>query len=90
MLRFPNASRDYQASKQSVCFWGYDSAFEVSFLIGHKALQRLDSRPDSSEATSEADLLRIFDANRPWIQQVAEKAYSRWRGNYYPLEPEDF
>ncbi|WP_284316042.1 DUF1488 domain-containing protein [Labrys miyagiensis] len=86
MISFPNISRNYQASKQSVCFWGYDSAFEISFFVGRDMLERIAERP----STSEADLLQIFDTNRPQIQEVAAKAYSPRRGNYYSLESKDF
>ena len=30
-LHFPNASRNYNPTQRCVCFWGHDSAFEVSF-----------------------------------------------------------
>jgi hypothetical protein len=85
-LSFPNVSRNYDASKQTICFWGYDSAFEVSFYVGREALQRVSDRP----CNSEAELLHAFDANRSRIHQVATKSYVRRRGTYHPLLPADF
>ena len=80
-LSFPNISRNYDASRQTVCFWGYDSAFEVSFFVGREALQNITHQ----NCTSESDILQAFDANRPRIHQVAEKAYARRPGSYHPL-----
>jgi len=85
-LSFPNVSRNYDTSKQLVCFWGYDSAFEISFFIGREALQSIAGRPCNSEAES----LTAFDANRSRIHKVALKTYSRRRGNFHSLLPGDF
>lgn len=85
-LNFPNASRSYDAARQSVCFWGYDSAFEISFYVGEDALRRISpqSHPD------EAALLQAFDANRPRIEKVAAQAYARRRQSFYHLSAPDF
>jgi len=32
-LNFPNPSRSYDASRHCVCFWGYDNAREIAFLV---------------------------------------------------------
>ena len=40
-LNFPNASRSYDARRNLVRFWGYDSALEVSFLVEAGALCKL-------------------------------------------------
>jgi hypothetical protein len=85
-LSFPNVSRSYDSARQSVFFWGYDSAFEVSFHINREALQRVAKLP----CTSESDLLRAFDVNRSRIHEVAAKAYARKGGNYFGLLAKDF
>jgi hypothetical protein len=85
-LSFPNISRSYDSARQSVFFWGYDSAFEVSFHVNREALQRVAKLP----CTSESDLLHAFDTNRPRIHEVAAKAYSRRGGNYLGLLASDF
>jgi hypothetical protein len=85
-LSFPNVSRSYDPSKHTICFWGYDSAFEISFYVGREALQRITDRP----CNSEAELLHAFDSNRSLIQKVATTRYARRRGSYLPLLPADF
>jgi hypothetical protein len=85
-LSFPNVSRSYDASKQTVCFWGYDSAFEISFTVGREALQRVTDQPCGSET----ELLHAFEGNRSRIQQVATRSYARRRTNYLSLLPSDF
>lgn len=85
-LNFPNVSRSYDASKQTICFWGYDSAFEISFNVGREALRRVTDQP----CDSEVDLLNAFDGNRSRIHQVATRSYARRRGNYLSLLPSDF
>jgi hypothetical protein len=37
-LHFPNASRNYNPTQHCVCFWGHDSAFEISFHLDEEAL----------------------------------------------------
>jgi len=32
-LSYPNPSRSFDASSRRVCFWGYDSAIEISFFV---------------------------------------------------------
>jgi hypothetical protein len=49
-LSFPNPSRSFDASTDRICFWGYDSTIEVSFLVAIDALKRLC--PDMSGAES--------------------------------------
>jgi len=80
-LTFPNISRSYDAARQIVCFWGYDSAFEISFFVARETLQQIARQT----CTNESDVLQAFDANRPRIHEVAEKTYSRRPGNYQPL-----
>jgi hypothetical protein len=85
-LHFPNASRAYDEKRHSVSFWGYDSAFEIAFHVEEGALQRMNPETQSDEAS----LLRAFDLNRAYIEQVAGKAYSRGRSNYHRLSASDF
>ena len=85
-LHFPNASRAYDEKRHSVSFWGYDSAFEIACHVEEGALQRKNPETQSDEAS----LLRAFDLNRAYIEQVAGKAYSRGRSNYHRLSASDF
>ena len=85
-LNFPNASRSYDAARQSVCFWGYDSAFEISFYVGEDALRVISPQSHPGESA----LLQTFDAHRQRIQQAASKAYARKRQSFYQLSAPDF
>jgi len=85
-LHFPNVSRAYDEKRHSVSFWGYDSAFEIAFHVEECALERMNPETQSDEAS----LLRAFDLNRAYIEQVAGKAYSRGRSNYHRLSASDF
>jgi len=40
-LSFPNPSRSFDASRNRICFWGYDSTIEISFFIEADALKWL-------------------------------------------------
>ena len=78
-LSFPNAMRSYDTTRRAVRFWGHDSAIETSFFVSEDALKQL--QPDVPR--DEADLLRVFDANRDRIRAAAAKAYRRgWKGSY--------
>jgi hypothetical protein len=87
-LSFPNPSRSFDASKSRVCFWGYDRTIEVSFFVEADALKRLC--PDMTGA--ETGFLKVFDAVRNRIHEVADKVYVRdGKGSYaYSLAAEDF
>ncbi len=87
-LSFPNPSRSFDTSRSRVCFWGYDSAIEISFFVEAGALKRLF--PEMSGA--EMELLKAFDAARNRIYEVADKVYVRGgKGSYaYILAAEDF
>jgi len=37
-LTFPNPSRSFDATRDAVHFWGYDSAIECSFFVTRSAL----------------------------------------------------
>ena len=85
-LRFPNLSRSFDATRNAIRFWGYDSAIECSFFVTRAALQRLvpDLPPD------EVALLGAFDAHRTLICHTAEKVYQRGRKGSYELDALDF
>jgi hypothetical protein len=74
-LHFPNASRNYSPTRHCVCFWGHDSAFEVSFHLDEEALYKISPYANRDEAS----LLRVFDVNRARIEETATVAYSRSR-----------
>ena len=87
-LSFPNPSRSFDAGRNRVCFWGYDSTIEISFFVEADALKRLC--PEMSSA--ETGFLKAFDAVRNRIHEVADKVYVRGgKGSYaYVLAAEDF
>ena len=87
-LSFPNPSRSFDATRNRVRFWGYDSAMEVSFFVGADALKKLCPEMRSAEA----GFLKAFDAARKRIHVVAEEVYARGRkGSYaYILAATDF
>jgi len=70
-LTFPNPSRSFDATRNRVQFWGYDNAFEISFLLEEDALKKLC--PDMSHG--EAGFLDAFDAARVRIHKIADKLY---------------
>jgi len=84
-LRFPNASRHYNPTQRCVCFWGHNSAFEISFHLDEEALYKISPYADRNEAS----LLHVFDVNRARIQETASVAYSRQKQNYYRLSASD-
>lgn len=85
-LQFPNLSRSFDATRDAVRFWGYDSAMECSFFVTRGALLRL--APDLP--SSEAALLSAFDAHRDQICRTAAKVYVRGSKGSYELDTPDF
>jgi hypothetical protein len=87
-LSFPNPSRSFDAGKNRVCFWAYDSAIEISFFVEADALKRLC--PEMGGA--ETGFLEAFDSTRQRIHEVADKVYGRGgKGSYaYVLAAKDF
>jgi Protein of unknown function (DUF1488) len=85
-LIFPNPSRSFDATRDAVHFWGYDSAIECSFFVTRGALTRLvpGLSPDNP------DLLTAFDTNRELICRAATKVYSRGRRGSYELDASNF
>jgi len=88
MLNFPNPSRSFDATRDRVRFWGYDSAIEISFFVEANALRKLC--PEMSNV--EAGVLNAFDAARKRIHEVADKVYVRGRKRTfaYILAAKDF
>src|SRR3546814_18341761 len=74
-LTFPNLSRSYDARRDLVRFWGYDSALEVAFFVETSALCKL--RPETGKL--EAAYLDAFDAAREQILDYAHQVYSQAR-----------
>ncbi|MGR8949709.1 MAG: DUF1488 family protein, partial [Gammaproteobacteria bacterium] len=56
-VSFPNPSRHFDETKETVHFWGYDSALEISFSVDAKALKKLCPKMDGLEA----GFLKAFD-----------------------------
>ena len=85
-LSFPNASRSYDATRNLIRFWGYDSALEISFLVEVAALHKLNAQLRDVESS----YLEAFDAARDRILEAACKVYSRGETNPYLLAAADF
>jgi hypothetical protein len=88
-LKFPNPSRSFDAIKNRVSFWGYDSVIEVSFSVEGAALLKL--KPATAE--TETGFLQAFDAEQKKIHKAAENVYARGRqqGTFaYNLSIDDF
>ncbi|MGQ0685790.1 DUF1488 domain-containing protein [Bradyrhizobium sp.] len=85
-LIFPNLSRSFDATRDAVRFWGYDSALECSFFVTRDALKRLvpNLLPD------ETALLTAFDMNREVICWTATRLYSRGLKGSYELDASNF
>ncbi len=85
-LTFPNACRNYDATRAAVRFWGHDQSMEVSFFIGSDVLGRLEpAMRDDSEGC-----LNAFDSHRARISSVAANVYERRRSGSYDLLASDF
>jgi uncharacterized protein DUF1488 len=81
VLNFPNPSRIYDASRRCVCFWGYDNAREIAFLVDDALLTKLDPDIDSDESS----LLATFDRHRDRILGLARTAYKGGPQNRYTI-----
>ncbi|AFL49751.1 hypothetical protein ABIE78_004471 [Sinorhizobium fredii] len=88
-LLFPNASRSLDEKRNAVRFIGHDGMFEVRFFVEAEALVIADAELGTSEI-SESKLLSAFDALRLSIYDVARKAYSGGRRDFYTLTAADF
>ena len=49
-LDFPNESRSYDAKRNLVRFWGYDSALEISLFVEASALRKLNPLMENGES----------------------------------------
>ena len=85
-LNFPNGSRSYDARRNFIRFWGYDSALEISFFVEVSALQKLIPKTKDEES----GYLEAFDAARDRIYEAARKVYSRNSEDAYLLAAADF
>ena len=87
-LSFPNPSRSFDATRNCVCFWGYDKSIEVSFYLDVCALQKLGH--GASEL--EADYLEAFDTASSQIHNVAAKIHNKRGRSVYShnLTEDDF
>jgi hypothetical protein len=85
-LNFPNTSRNYDAKRNLIRFWGYDSALEISFFMEVSALYKLIPQTRNVEA----GYLEAFDAARDRIHETARKVYSRSGKGAYLLAATDF
>ncbi len=87
-LNFPNVSRSFEAKRNRVRFWGYDSALEITFFVDSGLLARLC--PDCGGG--EAGLLKAFDTMIERIHDAARKAYnsSRERSDIFVLTESQF
>lgn len=85
-LNFPNGSRCYDARRNLVHFWGYDSALEISFFVEVSALCKLIPQMRNVEA----GYLEAFDAAQDRIHETARKVYSRAGKGAYLLAAADF
>jgi hypothetical protein len=85
-LNFPNGSRSYDARRNLIRFWGYDSALEIAFFVEVSALCKLIPQTMNEEA----GYLEAFDAALDRVHETARKVYSRARKGAYLLAAADF
>ena len=85
-LIFPNLSRSFDASRDTIRFWGYDTTIECPFFVTRAALRGL--MPEM--ALDEAALLETFDRHRDLICMTAARLYTRGRKGSYVLDLPDF
>ena len=85
-VNFPNVSRSFDARRNVIRFWGYDSALEVSFFLEVGALFKLIPQTRDEEA----GYLESFDAARDRIHEAARKVYSRAHKGVHLLAAADF
>jgi hypothetical protein len=80
-LNFPNPTRIHDASRHCVCFWGYDNAREIAFLVEDAMLTKLNPEMDADEPS----LLETFDRNRDRILGLARTLYNGGPQNKYTI-----
>jgi len=86
-LNFPNPTRSFDEMRNAVRFVGHDGVFEIRFFVEAGALA---GRGAQESRMSEAKCLSAFDRSRGSIEDVARKAYSSKRLNFYTLSAADF
>jgi len=85
-IHFPNVSRNYDADKRRIRFWGHDNAMEVPFFLDENAIFRLNPRTQNAETA----MLGTFDACIDRIHQVAARLYASGKRTFYVLSASDF
>ena len=86
-IGFPNSSRYYDATRNTVHFWGHDQSMEASFSVSAEALRLLTPKA----ANNESSLLEAFDRNLSRIRAAAARLYGSGRkGGSYDLHPSNF
>ncbi len=87
-LSFPNPSRSFDATRNCVCFWGYDESIEVTFYLDVCALEKLSHGISGLEE----DCLEAFDTRSNRIHQVADEIHRKRGGSVYShkLTEDDF
>ena len=78
-MMFASHRRTYDAKRQAVRFYGYDSATPCSFFITAETLRRV--HPEMIH--SEAGMLEAFDSNRNLICAMAARLYSSGPCEFY-------
>jgi hypothetical protein len=86
-LNFPNPARIYDAKRCCVQFWGYDGAFEISFVMEQRAFSRINN---ADGAEGESGTLKIFDRYRDKILSVARRVYRGRQPGAYTLVAAEF
>lgn len=81
MLNFPNSSRSFEAARNRVRFWGYDSSIEITFFVDSGTLQKLSA----ATTVAEDAVLAAFDSAVPAIHAAAAKAYKRAKHGTYAV-----
>ncbi len=85
-LRFPNPSRNFDAPRNGVGFYGHDGVFEIRFFVEAAALA---GGASLGSGLSEDQCLRAFDTLRDPIEAAARKAYVSSGRNSYVLRAAD-
>jgi uncharacterized protein DUF1488 len=85
-LNFPNPTRSYDTKHHCVRFWGYDGAFEVSFMVEQGVFDRISS----SATGDESGTLKVFDQYRDKILRAARRVYRGRQVGSYTLISADF
>ena len=84
-LKFPNASRSFDATRRAVRFWGYDTAMECSFFATEDALRHVQPEAGGGEES----FLHAFDVHRKRFEAAAARVYARGRRGYYDVRASD-